>query len=150
MRQSPTGTEEPEDPVVRVLGAYLASVVAAVATFMLLEAVKHISSPPVAVTDEVPFPNDWFTVALSVSMVLLIVGLMAFLPFLLCLAISVCAGIRHPAFHVACGCAIGLTLWGIFSSNVDEPILTVIAGAVGGAVYWRLAVRDCPSRPGHT
>lgn len=149
MTQIPVSTEEAGDPVVRVLGGYLASVAAAVTTFTLFDVPARMLSSPAPLPSEttITLPDDWITVAVTFAMALFLAGLFALPAFLVCLTVSVRAGLRHPAFHMACGTAIGLGLWRLFVDIVDRPVTSAIAGAVGGAVYWWLAVRNAPDRP---
>ncbi|MCJ2079454.1 hypothetical protein MKK68_28130 [Methylobacterium sp. E-016] len=131
----------------RVLGGYLAAVAAAVTVLMLAGATAALVGPPPPPVAEPDFPSDWVTVAITFVMATLFVTVFALPAFLVCQAVSVLTGLRHPAVHVVCGVAIGLTLWRLFSGMVDRPVQAAVAGAVGGAVYWRLAVRGIADGP---
>ncbi|MDP4021980.1 hypothetical protein Q8W71_05025 [Methylobacterium sp. NEAU 140] len=96
----------------RVLGSYLASVAAALAVYMLTDAVQRMAEPPVPVSAESALALDWISVAITLVMAMLLATAFALPAFLLCLAVSVRAGSRHPALHVACGAAVGLALGG--------------------------------------
>lgn len=107
------------DPVVRVLGGYIASVAAAVTALMLASAAVALFEPSPSPAAGPAFPTVFAMPA-----------------FLLGLAVSIRTGLRHPAIHVACGGAIGLSLGRLFTGLVDRPIASTLAGAVGGGVYW--------------
>jgi uncharacterized membrane protein YdjX (TVP38/TMEM64 family) len=126
------------------LGGYLAAVAASVTVLMLTGAtVAPFEPPPVA---EPALPSDWVTVAITFVMATLFVTVFAMPGFLLCLAVPVRAGLRHPAIHVACGGVIGLVLGHLFAGLADRPLQAAVAGAVGGAVYWWIAVRGVAGR----
>ncbi|MGH1587241.1 hypothetical protein ACRBEV_01425 [Methylobacterium phyllosphaerae] len=125
----------------RVLGGYLVAVAASVTALMLASAVGALFEPPPPPVAEPAFPSDGVSVAIVFVMATLMVTVFALPAFLLCLAVSVWTGWRHPAIHVVCGVGIGLALWRLFVGRVDRPVLAVCAGAVGGGVYWWLAVR---------
>ena len=147
MTQGPIRRRMFEDLVVRVLGGYFAAVAAAAAAFVLLDGASRMLAPPAPVPTETAFPSDWITVAITLGMALFLVGLFALPAFLLCLTVSVRAGIGHPAFHVICGSAIGLGLWRLFIDIVDRPLASILSGAAGGAVYWWLAARHGTGHP---
>ena len=131
----------------RVLGGYVASVAAAVTALMLAGAAATLFEAPPPLAAGPHFPSDWISVAVTFVMATLLVTVFAMPAFLLCLGISIRTRRRHLAIHVACGSAIGLALGRLFASMVDRPLQAAGAGAVGGAVYWWLAVRAGPGRP---
>jgi uncharacterized membrane protein YdjX (TVP38/TMEM64 family) len=126
---------------VRVLGGYLAAVAAAITVLMLVGASAALVEPSPPIVAEPVFPSDWGSVAITFVMATLFVTVFAMPGFLLCLAVSVRLGLRHPAIHMACGAAIGLVLGRLLPVTVDHLVQAAVAGAVGGAVYWQLAVR---------
>lgn len=130
----------------RVLGGYLAAVAAAITVLMLAGASAALVEPSPPIFAELVFPSDWGSVAITFVMATLFVTVFAMPGFLLCLAVSVRLGLRHPAIHMACGAAIGLVLGRLFAVTVDHPVQAAVAGAVGGAVYWQLAVRGVAGR----
>lgn len=149
MTPRPARPDTSEDPVVRVLGSYLAAVAASVSVLMLIDAVERKFEPPLPPLPEPVLPYDWISLAIMLVMIMLYVTVTALPAFLLCLAFSVRLGLRHPAIHVACGCGVGLMLGRLFAPGYfDRPVQVAAAGAVGGAVYWRLPVRNRrPARP---
>lgn len=126
----------------RVLGGYLAAVAAAVTTLMLASAAGALFGTPPTPAAEPTVPSDLISVAITFVIATLFVTVFATPAFLLCLAVSIRTGWRHPTIHVACGGAIGLALGHLFAGMVERPLQAVSAGVVGGGVYWWLAVRE--------
>lgn len=129
------------DPEVRGVASYAAAVLASSLSFVALDAIGVALEAAAPSSFENTAPFHWSDPIIAFGFMLLLVGLFALVPFALCLAISVRAGIWHPAFHVACGGVIGLGLGRLFAGMVDRPIPAVLAGAVGGIVFWWMAER---------
>ena len=84
--------------------------------------------------------------------------LLTFPPFIVLCAISLIFKIRNPAYFDLCGAAIGLlvtalviragwTDWQMWARNSSLWQQLTLSGAVGGFVYWAIAVRSAVQFP---
>jgi hypothetical protein len=58
--------------------------------------------------------------------------------------------IKHPAYYISCGMLVGvIALYALFKGQIPGKLylqMVVIAGAVGGFVYWLIAGRYAGNR----